>query len=526
MPVVGLSVSDFVKAIELVGIIIDSLRASSKSSAELRELLDQLYTVEKAFQAVKLLEVDQSSQAELLAVKQSAAQCQHMISSFWDQTHTYQPQVLDTNGTGHTLQAKWSRLKWALCKKRKVAQFKTDLVVHMGSMQLLLGILQAKSMHSNQKGQEQARVSFISQIQAGFGKCMARLCLIRCLISDTLSTISGHANKCLENTRRIICLNVRVFQVVFSISWRRIQLHQLCSLKTALQEVKRLEVDESLHAEVLALKQSAAQCQRTISGFLDRTQAYQPQILATNAPGNTIQAKWMRLKWALCKKREVMQFTSDLLAHTESIQMLLSTLQMKSMQLNQKGQERAQLSLVPQIQAGFRDCMARLCLISDTLSTISGHANKCLENTRRIICLNVRVFQVVLSISWRRIQIHLKNIPGQVERQQPVYLNDALGRDMPFHLEFIVSWEALVSVLSINFKRIGSAAEKIQNGDFAIHDTHTKQDIELSRSWEECFAPGQHVEMSIIFDRPKACTNSCPKCRSVCVVEPAKDATW
>ena len=298
-------------------------------------------------------------------------------------------------------------------------------------------------------------------------------------------------------------------------------LHQLYSLETALQEVKRLEVEECLHAEVLALKQSAAQCQRTITGFLDRTQTYQPQILDTHGLGNTIQAKWRRLKWAWCKKTEVVQFKSDLLAHTESIQLLLSTLQMKSMQLKEKCQARARASLVSQIQTGFGDCMARLCLISDTMSTISGHANKCLENTRRIICVNVRVFQVVLDI-----QNHLKNIPGQVERQQPVYLNDALGRYTPFHLEFIRSSEALVSVLSINFKPIGSAAERIQNGDFAIHDTHTKQDIELSRSWEECFAPGQHVEMSIIFDTPKECTNFCPKCQSACVVEPAQDVTW
>lgn len=298
-------------------------------------------------------------------------------------------------------------------------------------------------------------------------------------------------------------------------------LHQLYSLETALHEVKRLEVDESLHAEVLALKQSAAQCQRTISGFLDRTQVYQPQVLDNNGRGNTFQAKWRTLRWTLCNKKEIVQFKTDLLANTESIQMLLGTLQMKSMQLNQKGQERAQVSLVSQIQAGFGVCMARLCPISDTLSTISAHAKDCLENTRRIISVNVRVFQVILDI-----QNHLKNIPGQVERQQPVYLNDALGRYAPFHLEFIRSSEALVSVLSINFKVIGSAAEKIQNGDFTIHDKHTKQDIELSRSWEEFFAPGQHVEMSMIFDRPKGCTNLCPKCQSVCVVEPAKDVTW
>jgi hypothetical protein len=47
---------------------------------------------------------------------------------------------------------------------------------------------------------------------------------------------------------------------------------------------------------------------------------------------------------------------------------------------------------------------------------------------------NVQVFQIVLNI-----QEIISRIPGQVDRQQPVYLIDALGRHSPFHLEFIRS---------------------------------------------------------------------------------------
>jgi hypothetical protein len=45
---------------------------------------------------------------------------------------------------------------------------------------------------------------------------------------------------------------------------------------------------------------------------------------------------------------------------------------------------------------------------------------------------NIRIFQVVCSI-----QNIIARIPGQVERQQPVYMIDALGRSAPFYLEFI-----------------------------------------------------------------------------------------
>jgi hypothetical protein len=47
---------------------------------------------------------------------------------------------------------------------------------------------------------------------------------------------------------------------------------------------------------------------------------------------------------------------------------------------------------------------------------------------------NVQVFQIVLNI-----QNIITRIPGQVNRQQPVYFVDAMGRNMSFDLEFIMS---------------------------------------------------------------------------------------
>ena len=49
---------------------------------------------------------------------------------------------------------------------------------------------------------------------------------------------------------------------------------------------------------------------------------------------------------------------------------------------------------------------------------------------------NVQIFQIVLNI-----QNIITRIPGQIERQQPVYFIDALGRHTPFYLEFITSAE-------------------------------------------------------------------------------------
>ena len=294
-------------------------------------------------------------------------------------------------------------------------------------------------------------------------------------------------------------------------------LRQLESLKTALQEVQELQVDDSLHAEVLALKQSAAQCQLTISEFLKKTESYRSSLGLPNK-SSSLHCKWKKIQWALCKRKDVVQFKTDLMLHTESIHLLLSAVQTKNTNLKHQSQKELSRSLASHIQDGFANCMRKLSVIGRTVFCISSQAQQCLEVSRRLVTINVQVFQTVLNI-----QNLLLNIPGQVDRQRPVYLNDAMGRYAPFHLEFIRSAEALISVLSVNFK---DAANKIRKGDFTFHDAHTKKDIDLEGPWDGCFMPGQHVEMSMVFDRTQSCSTSCPRCRFSCQSIDGEDSQW
>jgi hypothetical protein len=109
-------------------------------------------------------------------------------------------------------------------------------------------------------------------------------------------------------------------------------LHQLLSLETALIQVKRLEFEEEQYAEVVALRQAAAQCKRTIDAFWEKVVKYQT-CLATDDHGSgdgwrRAMDTWMKIRWAVCKKEDVAKFKADLVAHTESIQLLLITVQM------------------------------------------------------------------------------------------------------------------------------------------------------------------------------------------------------
>jgi len=283
-------------------------------------------------------------------------------------------------------------------------------------------------------------------------------------------------------------------------------LHQLYSLETALLRVKRLELGESQHAELQALKQAAAQCQRTITDFWNKIEPYQKNLGPSASKSERLNDKLARIKWAICKKEDIAKFKADVAGHTASIHLLLSTLQMGSMGIHNHNQNQQQLSLASKIQNSYLQYMQKLSAVSEGITNGLQLSKQLLEMTTKVVRTNISVFQVVLG---------LQDTITQVQRQQPVFLIDGLGRMSPFHLEFIRSKEALIAVFAVNFKKFG-ADDKIINGEFAIEDSISRKDIDLDEDWDLCFSPGQRVEMSMIFRRDIFLVSSCPKCKTAC----------
>ncbi|KAL8886043.1 MAG: hypothetical protein Q9215_006198 [Flavoplaca cf. flavocitrina] len=283
---------------------------------------------------------------------------------------------------------------------------------------------------------------------------------------------------------------------------------QLRNLETTLRNIEHLEADDSLHAEVIALKQSAAQCQPTITKFLRRTQPYEAHLLCTNGGTRNLHSEWNKVKWALCKKKHVIQFKIDLSIHVQYIQLPLTMIQMRQLELGQKRQQETQKSVVSQFQQAFMSCMRELSVISKTLIGVPSLAHECVNNSRRILRMQFRVFQSMLDLQ----RLFMTVIPAQVQRQQPVYLIDALGRYTPFFLETIRSPAALISVLSDNSSCFGSASRKILKEEFTIQDTRTKKDINLVYPLDDCFVPGQQVEMCMLFEGSTFDNTLCPRC--------------
>ncbi|OBT73749.1 hypothetical protein VF21_07171 [Pseudogymnoascus sp. 05NY08] len=267
----------------------------------------------------------------------------------------------------------------------------------------------------------------------------------------------------------------------------------------------RLHTGDLQHRELVGLRQAAAQCQQTIDSFWQKIQKYQPH-LQSNGSGLRLKDEWMKIKWATCKKDDVAKFKAALIGHTESIHMLLATVQIEDAHAAKERQELHNRTLATKLQAWYTEGSQRL-------STSISQGKQLLHIAAKILRKNLEIFQIVVAI-----QTMVANLPSQIDRQQPVYLIDALGRHSPFHLEFIKSTEALIAVMKVNFKALGEqAVRKIKRGRFVIQDSATKRDIDLAAHWDSCFYPGQRVEMSIIFT--SFIQNSyrrCPRCEKEC----------
>ncbi|KAL8992015.1 MAG: hypothetical protein Q9169_007444 [Polycauliona sp. 2 TL-2023] len=138
----GFSVHDFVGAVKIVRTVINALSANSQCSDELRALLRQLRSLETTLQTVEQLKVDGSLKQAMLGLKQSTAECQSDITSFLRKAESYHPRLFIPSGSSTTPQDRWRKVKWALCKKKDIVQFKTDLLVHTQSIQIILTTIQ------------------------------------------------------------------------------------------------------------------------------------------------------------------------------------------------------------------------------------------------------------------------------------------------------------------------------------------------------------------------------------------------
>jgi hypothetical protein len=131
----------------------------------------------------------------------------------------------------------------------------------------------------------------------------------------------------------------------------------------------------------------------------------------------------------------------------------------------------------------------------------------------RSIAINIATYQAVIG--------NQSPLPSQLERgllEEPMILEDAIGRKAPVHLQFVTSWEALESILEVRFRHI-QGHKKIIQKQYGLQDGATKREVERSRAWQSAFLPGQRVEMSMVFHSEEPASSdfnnaTCPGCQT------------
>ena len=298
-------------------------------------------------------------------------------------------------------------------------------------------------------------------------------------------------------------------------------LNELYALESVLLRVKRIDLDDRHKVGKLALRQAASQCQRTIDIFWKEIQKYQPHLQQSGTDSRTRDA-WAKVKWAVCKKNNDLEtFRAQIRGHTSSIEILLLTVQMEATAMDTRKQDSHNNSLASKIQDLSNHVMGKLSAISDSVGQCVQQGKALLESSAQIVQTNLRVFQIV-----HDIQLFILRIPGQVQRQQPVYLIDAFNKESLFHLEFIRSAEALLAVLKVNIKNSGCDPDIIDRGEFVIEESETQKSIDFTEPWDSCFYPGQRVAMSVIFKQQRTLKSSCPRCGKDHEESTGKEITW
>jgi hypothetical protein len=126
----------------------------------------------------------------------------------------------------------------------------------------------------------------------------------------------------------------------------------------------------------------------------------------------------------------------------------------------------------------------------------------------KVLDTNMKIYKMVLDMQTLQFQL-----PLQVDRQQPVYFEDAHGRIALFHTEFISSFDAFQAVMEVRFHHV-PGLKKVQNIEYTIQDLSSKRKFDLTASWDSIFLPGRKMTMSIVFRRPHMSMSSCPGCQT------------
>ena len=148
--------------------------------------------------------------------------------------------------------------------------------------------------------------------------------------------------------------------------------------------------------------------------------------------------------------------------------------------------------------------------------------------------VNLATYKVVLALR--------NSLPSRLERsliEEPFFLEDAIGRISPIHLQWISSWAAFDAVLETRFRGL-QGHEKVIKGRWILQDHATRREILRKTCWDGTFLPVQRIDMSL-FERETTVNDFdscgvdrkhdgssavCPRCQADIAQPGDKDVQW
>lgn len=290
----------------------------------------------------------------------------------------------------------------------------------------------------------------------------------------------------------------------------------LNNLDKALLEVHVLSGRLALIPEVLDLIQTIRKtvddCRASLNLFFDKIRKYkclEPNSSSTTQVTTRVTRK---LQWAFFEKGEVKRFQSEVSLHSSSLNMLLATATVRLIMIGDE-QRQKQLGLnddhTSSLIAGLD---IRLTNIEDQGQANAYALAKVKDESGmhwlRDICANLKtmMYRIIhINIATYRVARAIQTaLPAVLERsmvrrQEPILLEDPLGRVAPIHLEVITTWEMFDTMLELRFAA-APGLRKVKQKEYALQARYSIQQVTRDRPFNLTFLPGQLVDMSFIFE--------------------------
>lgn len=245
---------------------------------------------------------------------------------------------------------------------------------------------------------------------------------------------------------------------------------------------------------------------------------YQPSLTAQGS-GSKIRDNIRKIQWAVCKREDVAAFEARLRGHVASINLLVATVQMEMTQLQTTKNDEQQAGIISAINQHYSVITYAMKGIKASITNSIATGEHILRSTSEIVSSNFRIYQTVM-----KIYDLMLTMPMQVLREQPVYFEDAYGKQAPFYLEFVYSADVLQDWLMRRFEGLGSL--KIKRGEYVLEDSKTNRAIDLKQNWYSLFRPGMQVAMDMVFEQLTAESSVCPGCGARCGDSLDRRCTW